>query len=253
MFFCGINEEFNHAACSVPRMTRPETPTEAARALARLPLFEGVDERTMEETAAVTTWRGLKKRQQVLSKGAAGDHLLFLASGRLQVLDVTESGREIGLNLLMPGDYFGELSIIDGQPRSASVVAIENSVVALVPKAQAWQLFRHNPLVAERILNGLAARLRGASVYQTILCLPNASQRVYALVLRLCKVAPGGLVVVDYPPKQQALAIMANTSRESVSRALKVLTDRRIVEKDRHRLIVRDRKALEKLAAQEGH
>src|SRR5947209_6622388 len=144
-------------------MSRPDSTPDAARALARLPLFEGLDARTLEETAAVTTWRDLKKRQQVLSKGAAGDHLLFLASGRL----------------------------------------------------------------------------RGASVYQTILCLPNASQRVYALILRLCKVAPGGLVVVEYPPKQQALAIMANTSRESVSRAMKVLTDRRIVEKDHHRLIVR--------------
>jgi CRP-like cAMP-binding protein len=232
-------------------MNRPESTAESSRLLARLPLFEGVDARTLAETAAVTTWRELKKRQQVLSKGAAGDHLLFLVSGRLQVLDVTESGREIGLNLLMPGDYFGELSIIDGQPRSASVVAMENSLVALLPKAQAWQLFRHNPLVAERILLGLAARLRGASVYQMILCLPNASQRVYALLLRLCKVAPGGLVVIDHPPKQQALAIMANTSRESVSRAIKVLTDGNIVEKDHHRLIVRDRKALERFAAQE--
>lgn len=232
-------------------MNRPENTVEAARALGKLPLFEGVDMRTLEETAALSTWRELKKRQQVLSKGAAGDHLLFLISGRLQVLDVTESGREIGLNLLMPGDYFGELSIIDGQPRSASVVAIEASLVALVPKAQAWQLFRHDPLVAERILVGLTARLRGASVYQTILCLPNASQRVYALLLRLCKTVPGGLVVVDHPPKQQALAIMANTSRESVSRAIKVLLDERIVEKDHHRLIVRNRAALERLAWQD--
>jgi CRP/FNR family transcriptional regulator, cyclic AMP receptor protein len=232
-------------------MNRPESTAEAARLLARLPLLEGVDARTLADTAAVTTWRELKKRQQVLSKGAAGDHLLFLVSGRLQVLDVTESGREIGLNLLMPGDYFGELSIIDGEPRSASVVSMENSLVALLPKAQAWQLFRHNPLVAERMLLGLTARLRGASIYQMILCLPNASQRVYALLLRLCKVAPGGLVVIDHPPKQQALAIMANTSRESVSRAIKVLTDKNVLEKDHHRLIVRDRKTLERLAAQD--
>lgn len=233
-------------------MKRPENSVDAVRALARLPFFEGVDARTLAEVAAVTSWRELKKRQQVLSKGAAGDHLLFLVEGRLQVLDVTESGREIGLNLLMPGDYFGELSVIDGQPRSASVVAMETSLVALVPKTQAWELFRHNPLVAERVLLGLAARLRTASVYQTILCLPNASQRVFALLLRLCKVAPGGLVVIDNPPKQQALAIMANTSRESVSRAITMLTDEGVLEKDHHRLIVRDRKALERHASQDA-
>jgi len=216
--------------------------------LAKLPLLAGVDDATLAGIASAVSWRDVKKREPVLFKGSAGDHLLFLVQGRLQVLDVTESGREIGLNLLVAGDYFGELSIIDNGPRSASVVAMDNSLVALLPKAQAWELFHQNPLVAERILLGLAAKLRNASIYQTILCLPSASQRVFALLQRLCKVAPGGLVVIERPPKQQELAIMANTSRETVSRATKVLTEGRVVEKDNHRLIVRDPKALERLA-----
>jgi len=221
---------------------------DAARKLASLPLLAGVDAATLRRLAGAVTWRDVKKKEAVLFKGSPGDHLLFLVQGRLQVLDVTESGREIGLNLLNTGDYFGELSIIDNEPRSASVVAIEKSLVALLPKAQAWELFHQNPLVAERVLLGLAKKLRNASTYQTILCLPNASQRVFALLQRLCKVAPGGLVVIDFPPKQQELAIMANTSRETVSRATKVLTDSRILEKDNHRLIVRDPEALARLA-----
>lgn len=220
----------------------------ALRRLNSLPLLAGLGDKALAGIAASVTWREVRKREPVLFKGSAGDHLLFLVEGRLQVLDVTESGREIGLNLLMAGDYFGELSIIDGEPRSASVVAMENSLVALLPKAQAWELFRQNPLVAERVLLGLARKLRSASLYQTILCLPNASQRVFALLQRLCKVAPGGLVVIDFPPKQQELAIMANTSRETVSRATKILTEEHILEKDNHRLIVRDVKALEALA-----
>lgn len=220
----------------------------AVRKLGKMSLLAGVGDETLAAIARAMTWREVKKKEPVLFKGSSGDHLLFLVEGRLQVLDVTESGREIGLNLLVAGDYFGELSIIDGEPRSASVVAMDNSLVALLPKAQAWDLFHKNPLVAERVLLGLARKLRNASIYQTILCLPNASQRVFALLQRLCKVAPGGLVVIDYPPKQQELAIMANTSRETVSRATKVLTQRRIVEKDNHRLIVRNPKALEDLA-----
>lgn len=219
--------------------------------LGKLPLLQGVDAATLRAIASAISWREVRKREPVLFKGSSGDHLLFLVEGRLQVLDVTESGREIGLNLLVAGDYFGELSIIDGEPRSASVVAMDNSVVALLPKAQAWELFRRNPLVAERILLGLARKLRNASIYQTILCLPNASQRVFALLQRLCKVAPGGLVVIDHPPKQQELAIMANTSRETVSRATKILTKGGILEKDNHRLIVRDPKGLERLAQQD--
>ncbi len=220
----------------------------AQAALARLPLLAGVDPSTIERTAAAVTWREVRKRESVLFKGSPGDHLLFLVSGRLQVLDVTESGREIGLNLLEAGDYFGEIAIIDDEPRSASVVALESSLVALLPKPQTLELFHQNPLVAERVLRGLARKLRNASVYQTILCLPNASQRVFALMQRLCRVAPGGLVVIEHPPKQQELAIMANTSRETVSRALKVLLDGGVVEKDNNRLIVRDFPGLERLA-----
>ena len=220
----------------------------AQAALARLPLLAGVDPSTLARTAATVTWRDVRKRESVLFKGSPGDHLLFLISGRLQVLDVTESGREIGLNLLEAGDYFGEIAIIDDEPRSASVVALENSLVALLPKPQTLELFHQNPLVAERVLRGLARKLRNASLYQTILCLPNASQRVFALMQRLCRVAPGGLVVIEHPPKQQELAIMANTSRETVSRALKVLLDGGVVEKDNNRLIVRDFPALERLA-----
>lgn len=232
-------------------MKPPFDSAAAALKLGKMPLLQGVDAATLRELAAATSWREVRKREPVLFKGSSGDHLLFLVEGRLQVLDVTESGREIGLNLLVEGDYFGELSIIDGEPRSASVVAMDNSTVALLPKAQAWELFRRNPLVAERILLGLARKLRNASVYQTILCLPNASQRVFALLQRLCKVAPGGLVVIDHPPKQQELAIMANTSRETVSRATKVLTESGIVQKDNRRLIVRDPKGLERLAQQD--
>ena len=220
----------------------------AAARLGRVPLLAGVEERTLAQLAAAMTWRQVRKKDPVLFKGSAGDHLLFLIEGRLQVLDVTESGREIGLNLLDAGDYFGEISVIDGEPRSASVVAMDNSLIALLPKPQARELFHQQPLVAERILLGLARKLRNASTYQTILCLPNASQRVYALLLRLCKVAPGGLVVIEHPPKQQELAIMANTSRETVSRATKVLQRDRVLEKDNHRLIVRDPRALERLA-----
>lgn len=225
----------------------------AARRLARVPLLAGLDESVLVALAGVTTWRDIPKKETVLFKGSAGDHLLFLIEGRLQVVDVTESGREIGLNLLSPGDYFGELSIIDGQPRSASVVAVEKSQIALVPKPQAWELFHRNPLVAQRILVGLTDRLRSATAYQTILCLPNASQRVFALLQRLCSTRPGGLVVIEHPPKQHELAIMANTSRESVSRAIKTLTDEHIVEKDHHRLIVRDPQALQRMAVQDTY
>lgn len=233
-------------------MKPSRTAQETVAMLARLPLLTGVDEATLARISSSITWRDVKKKESAILKGSAGDHLMFLVSGRMQVLDITESGREIGLNLLVTGDYFGELAVIDDLPRSASVIAMEASVVAFLPKAQSLELFHQNALVAERVIRGLAKKLRTASIYQTILCLPNASQRVFALVQRLCTTAPGGLIVVEHAPKQQELAVMANTSRETVSRTIKVLLDRGIVQKDNHRLIVRDPAALRALSSHDA-
>ena len=179
---------------------------EQIRKLRNIPLLQGLDDMELFALASAMTWKEARKGVTVLHKGSPGDHLLFLIKGSLQVLDITESGQEIGLNLLRPGDHFGELSVIDGGARSASIVALEHSEVGLLPKAVAWNLFRQNPLVAQRVLSALALKLRNASVYQTILCLPNAAQRVHALLQRLSREAPGGLVVIDHATPDSSCA-----------------------------------------------
>ena len=85
----------------------------------------------------------------------------------------------------------------------------------------------------------MASGLRNASNYRAILGIPNAFQRVYALLVQFSVTAPGGLVVIENLPRQQEIAIMVNTSRETVSRALHELIQRGVVEKDLRRLIVR--------------
>ena len=183
--------------------------------------------------------RAVAKGGYVLHKGSAADHLLFLLSGRLQVVDLTEEGQEVGLTFLSAGEYFGELSVLDDMPRSASVVACEGSLVGFLPKAQALELIYHQPIVAERVLKRLAEKVRTASTYRTILSIPNAYQRVFALLNQFTKTAPGGLVVIEKMPTQQEIAITVNTSRETVSRAIQTLIQRGVVEKDLRRLIVR--------------
>ena len=212
--------------------------------LSKLPLLAGVDEVTLKKMAGVMKVRTVERGETLLQKGNVGDHLLFLFSGRLQVVDLTEDGREVGLSFLVNGDYFGELSVIDGLPRSASVVAREPSLCALLPRPQALELMHNNPLVAGRMLKGLAVGIRRASNFRTILGIPNAFQRVYALLEYLPKKSLGGLVVIEPLPSQREISIMANTSRETVSRAIHVLIQRGVVEKDLRRLIVRQPDAL---------
>jgi hypothetical protein len=91
-----------------------------------------------EEIIAVKSelrFRQFAKREVVLQKGGAGDSLLFLLSGQLQVIDVTEDGRAIGLRMLAPGDFFGEIAVINNSTRSASVVAMTEVLVAFLPPA----------------------------------------------------------------------------------------------------------------------
>lgn len=231
------------------------TPTSAAPTqqvitvhLQKIPLLTGLDNATLSLVASSMQFRTIARGKYVLHKGSPGDHLLFLLSGRLQAVDLTEDGREIGLSFLTPGDYFGELSIIDNQPRSASVIACENSLIALLPRAQSLALIYHHPLVAERLLKRMAASIRTASNYQTILSMPNAFQRVFALLKQLVTQGPGDLMIIEKMPTQQEVAIMVNTSRETVSRAIQNLIQKGIVEKDLRRLIVRQPEALENAA-----
>lgn len=218
------------------------------KALGRMTLLQGLGPEDLEPVFESLLWREVRRDELVLSKGTPGEHLLFLVHGRLKVVDVTAGGREIGLNLLNAGDHFGELAIIDGGTRSASVVAMEASTVALMPRERAWEMFYRHPLVAQRMLVDLAGRLRKASRYQTILCLPHAHQRVYATLELLARTFAGGAVVVEHLPKQHELAMMANTSRETISRALQALLHDGVVERDGRRLIVRRPTALHRLA-----
>jgi CRP-like cAMP-binding protein len=219
--------------------------------LQNIPLLAGVDAKVLGEMAVSLQFRTVERGSYAVQKGDSGEHLLFVLTGRLQAVDLTEDGREVGLSFLIPGDYFGELSIIDGLPRSASVVASENSLIALLPRAPALALIYHNPLVSERMFKRMASSIRSAANYRTILGIPSAFQRVFALLNQFAKTAPGGMVVIENMPTQQEIAITVNTSRETVSRAIHILLQKGVVEKDMRRLIVRQPEALRKAVTQE--
>ena len=215
-----------------------------AELVGKIALLKDLSSNELEKYTGFLQFREAEKGDAILQKGSPGDHLVFLLSGRLQVLDVSEDGREIGLTFLNVGDYFGELSVLDGLPRSANVVATEHSTYALLPRSHAMNLIYYQPLVAERVLKKMAADVRKASNYRAILSIPNAFQRVYAVLNYLAIRSPSGLLMIEHMPTHHEISIMVNTSRETVSRAISVITERKWVEKDMKRLIVRNPEAL---------
>ncbi len=207
--------------------------------LSKIPLFEGLNEKLLEEIASVMLYKELGKKDYLIYKGERGDFLVFLLDGRLLVLDENEDGRQTGLNFIEPGDFLGELSIIDDLPRSASVMAIATSKVAMLSKNHARKLIFNHPLVAERMLKHLSFKVRSTTDYRALLGIPNAFQRIFSLINLLGKPNPGKLITIENMPTHEQIALMANTSRETVTRAIQILNDEKVIEKDNRRLIIR--------------
>jgi CRP-like cAMP-binding protein len=193
--------------------------------------------------------RHYQKRDVVLQKGGHGDGLMFLLGGQAQVVDVTEDGRAIGLRMLEPGDFFGEIALINNSTRSASVVAMSEVLVGFLPAPAAMHLFSHSPSVANQMLKHLAQKIQRDSEIRALLSINNTSKRIYAFLVMQQKPAndPNAPAVVENLPTHQDIANMVNTSRETVTRALLALVQQGIVQKDSHRLLIRDPEALKKL------
>ena len=216
--------------------------------LRKIPLLSNISEEDMTQVKSELRIKQFARRDIVLQKGAAGDSPLFLITGQLQVIDVTEDGRAIGLRMLAQGDFFGEIAVINGSTRSASVVALTPVLVAFLPRATALHLFSHAPSVANHMLRHLAEKVQRDSEFRALLSIHNTSRRVYNFLELFKQQKPDNLIVVENLPTHQDIAIMINTSRETVTRALLLLVQQGIVEKDaQHRLIVRKPDALQKL------
>lgn len=216
--------------------------------LRKIPLLANLTEEEMLRVRADLRIRQYAKRDLVLQKGAVGDSLLFLLSGQLQVIDVTEDGRAIGLRMLAPGDFFGEIAVINGSNRSASVVALSPALVALLPRESALHLFSHSPSVANQMLRFLADKVQRDSEFRALLSINNTSKRIYTFIELLKQKKSGEPDVVENLPTHQDIASMINTSRETVTRTLLTLAQQGIIKKGSHKLIIINPEALRKLA-----
>jgi len=236
---------------SAPK-TAPEADTPAPEQviqvhLRKIPLLAELSDEEIIAVKAELRLRQYAKREVVLHKGGHGDGLLFLLAGQLQVIDITEDGRAIGLRMLAPGDFFGEIALINNTTRSASVVAMTDVLVAFLPAPVAMKLFSHSPSVARQMLRHLAQKIQRDSEFRALLSINNTTKRIYNFIVLMQRRNPDGTVVENLPTHQD-IANMINTSRETVTRALLTLAQQGIVQKEPHRLLIKNPEALQKLA-----
>jgi len=200
--------------------------------LQNIHLLRDLPTATLTHLGDSMTERSFARREVVIKKGEPGNVLGFLLEGRLQGVDFTVDGREVGLYFVDPNDYFGELSVIDGLPRPEFVIAVGRSSVATLPRDQARALLVSTPAIAQRVTTRFAHRLRAVSAQRTLLGLPNPAQRVCAQLVQLSVKVADGMVLIAHAPTHQEIAIMINTSRETVTRVFQVLQARGILKRD---------------------
>jgi len=200
--------------------------------LARFPLLAPLPHEILGSLSEEMLLRSFDRRATLTDKAASAAALGFLVEGRLQGVDFTVDGRKVGLYFVEPGDYYGELSVVDGQPAPEYLVAATKSTVALLEARRARELIAQNAVLAQAVMTRLAARLRAATAQRTLLSLPSPGQRLCALLLQLPQEAGNTGAQVAQVPTHQELAIMINASRETVTRVFQVLFLRRVLVRD---------------------
>jgi CRP-like cAMP-binding protein len=219
--------------------------------LQELSLLRGLPREELGRLGERMSLRELTRREVVFNKDESGHALFFLLEGRLQAVDFTVDGREVGLYFVDSGDFFGELAVIDTKPQPEFMIAVAKAKIAILPRHEARALMLTTPSVAEQLLARLAARLRQVSAQRTLLALPNPAQRICAQLLQMVEppIGSGSRANIRQAPTHQEIAIMINTSRETVTRVLQVLQTRGILKRDGNALEVIDPDYLGDVAA----
>ena len=192
--------------------------------LQRFPLLQPLSQEALLRLSTQVEERQFARREVVYSKEETRFALGFLLEGRLQGVDFTVDGRAVGLYFVEPGDFFGELSVVDGRPPAEHLIAATRSTALFLDVARSRRLIFETPELAQAVMTRLSSRVREVSAQRTLLALPNPFQRLCVQLLLLCRRnTVAGEAVIDPVPTHQELAIMINSSRETVTRAFQVL------------------------------
>lgn len=200
-----------------------EHPVTQLSFLENVPIFADLEEPDLKKIEKLGLRKKYKKGNIVVLEKEMGAALFVIISGKVKIVRTDEDGREVILSIFGPGEFFGEMSLLDGLARSASVVALTKAELFMIHRRDFLKLVNEHPQVAISLLGELTTRLRKADTQIKSLSLKDASGRVANVILMLADdigVFRKGKVEIDELPLQQDMANMAGTSRETVSRML---------------------------------
>ena len=204
-----------------------------------VPIFADLPEDALEKISKLGSNRTYKKDSVILMEEDAGSALFVIVNGKVKISRTSTDGREVILTYLTDSDFFGEMAILDGMTRSATVIAAEDSELFIIQRDDFLNLLKERPEVSIALLQELTKRLRSADMKIKSLSLKDAEGKVATVLLQLADdigIIRKGIVEIDKLPLQQDLANMAGTSRETISRTLHSFAKKGLVELDGSKL-----------------
>ncbi|MBA2719974.1 MAG: Crp/Fnr family transcriptional regulator [Chloroflexi bacterium] len=218
-------------------------------ALAAVPLFAGLDEEGLAGLAKGMRIRRFRRGETVFHLGDPGDALFIVMSGSIKIILPADSGDEAILATLRAGDFFGELALLDGAPRSATAVAIEPTETFILPRERFRELIATEPVMREALLATLAAEVRRLTHHVEELHFLDITGRLASRLVRL-SAEPGanrladGTIRLAGPLTQGDLAAMIGCTRQSVNKLLGMFTDDGLIRLEKDRIVVLDLEGL---------
>ena len=212
---------------------------EAIASLRAIPMFSGVSAEALESIASLLIERSFPKHKTIVEEGAPGDYMYIIVEGRVKVTKLSGDGREKILELLEVGDFFGEMSLFDDAPRSASVKGLSQVRILALARNDFLRLLARNPDLALSVIQELTRRLRQVDEQASSLSFQRVKERTMGLLVRLAREEPGREGRHRTPVlTHQQIADMIGTSRETVTRAIKGLKEEGWLEQDgKHYLV----------------
>ncbi len=211
------------------------------RALRQVALFAELPEERLQQLAQMVRRRTYHRGETIFHKGDPGTGLYIITSGQVKVVLPSESGEEAVLAVLEANDFFGELALFDGLPRSATVVAVTNTEVLILHRDDFLGFVTRNPEAAIACFAALSRRLRATDELiedAIFLDVPGRlAKRLLDLAERHGRRTERGLEI-DLKLTQQDLAAMVGATRESVNKHLGWMRDHRLIQLDRQRIVL---------------
>jgi CRP-like cAMP-binding protein len=222
-------------------------------ALAAVPLFAGLDEEGLASLVRGMRVRRFRRAETVFHLGDPGDALFIVMSGSIKITLPADTGDEAILATLRPGDFFGELALLDGAPRSATAVAIEPTETYILARERFRELIATEPVMREALLATMAAEVRRLTHHVEELHFLDITGRLASRLARLAgeggatRLADGAIRLPG-PLTQGDLAAMIGCTRQSVNKLLGLFTDDGLIRLERDRIVILDLDGLNRTA-----